>query len=88
MAIIDISDLVLDNGWPLHRKRIITWLVDNVGEHYGRGDDTVVEVGAGWEIVVERIWDHDDNMIIGWAVDITDPQLSTVFALTFCGSAI
>lgn len=81
MAIIDITQHILDTRNL--RKDIVTWLVEHVGPYYGRGDHPVIDVGSGWEIVVqyEQGEDPGDDIIIGWAVDITDEAKSTMFAL-------
>jgi hypothetical protein len=86
MAKFDISEHVLAprNGIPI----ILKWLTDHVGPFYGRGEDPVTHIGAGWEIMTDRDIDWEENYVTSWIVDITDPKLSTLFALTFCGSAI
>lgn len=86
MALFDISEHILGNRNRL--PEIINWLTDNVGPFYGRGDDPVTHIGSGWEIVVVRDIDWEENHVISWSVDISDPELSVLFALTFCGSAI
>lgn len=86
MAVLDISEFILGNRNRL--PEIVNWLTEHVGPLYGRGDDPVVHIGSGWEIIAVREVDPDENYIIGWSVDITNPELSTLFALTFCGSAI
>ena len=86
MPQFDITQHILA---PRNRLPEITqWLTDNVGPFYGRGEDPVMQIGSGWEISVVRDVDHDENIVIGWSVDITDESKSILFALTFCGPAI
>ncbi len=86
MAQIDISEYILASRNRL--PEIINWLTEHVGPFYGRGEDPITHIGSGWEIIVVRDIDWEENYITNWAVDISSPELSTLFALTFCGSAI
>lgn len=83
MPVIDITKHILSreaNYLPAIRE----WLTENIGQYYGRGSYPVTEIGAGWEIVVTHTEPEDDGSIAtGWAVDITDENLSTVFALVW-----
>lgn len=82
MAVFDITDYILG---PRNRlSEVISWLDENVGEYYGRGEDPVVRVGSGWEIITQREYENTEEFtIISWAVDITDPVKSSHFALVW-----
>lgn len=80
MALFDISNHVLDGGRP-RIKEIVAWLTENVGEYYGNGDDPVIHVGLGWEILYHRDVDWEENYITNWVLDITDDAKSAHFAL-------
>ena len=83
MAVFNITSHVITGGRP-RIESMVEWLTENVGHYYGRGDEEVIHVGSGWEIVVDRI-DHDGieggYTETGWLVDITDEPKSMLFAL-------
>lgn len=84
MAVIDISEHIFGNRNRL--TEIINWLNENVGEYYGRGEDPVIRVGSGWEIVTQREYEtetEEEFTIISFAVDITDPAKASHFALVW-----
>lgn len=80
MAVFDITKYILSEKNGLHG--IKSWLEHNVGPYYGRGEDPVVDIGSGWEILIYR--EHSaEGISIGWQVDITDSEKSVLFALTW-----
>lgn len=80
MPVVDITHHILMNG-RTRRKEITDWLTEHVGQYYGPGEDTVLSIGSGWEMIVVRERDDDDNNIISWAVDITDEEKAAMFIL-------
>ena len=80
MAVFNISTHVVDGGRP-RIEAMVAWLTENVGHYYGRGDEEVIHVGSGWEILVSRDIDWEENYITEWIVDITDDSKSMMFAL-------
>lgn len=83
MAVFDLTNTIVWGGRPV-KEEMIDWLSENVGEHYGVGDQhrNVLAIGAGWEIRVDRTIDpFTEDLIINWVVDITDDTKSTLFAL-------
>lgn len=81
MAHFNITEHILGDYNKNHILDIRSWLAENVGEHYGKGDDYTMEIGSGWEIYVDRKFQPDGSLHIGWYVDITDAEKSTLFAL-------
>jgi hypothetical protein len=98
MAIFNITKAILFGGPnepydPYRRDRgygravtpILDWLEENVGEHYGPGDENVSHIGAGWEIF--RLYNGKpespgwQDTEVSWHVDITDEAKSMLFAL-------
>jgi hypothetical protein len=80
MANFNITSHVVDGG----RKRIdeiIAWLTENVGHYFGRGDDPVIHLGAGWVIAYSRDIDWEENYVTEWVVGITDDAKASLFAL-------
>lgn len=89
--IIDITDQVLSelhhrefamfNPRMSAKKKIITWLEENVGPYHGEIEHTVY-VGSGWkwgtrsEIV-------NDIFHTTWFVEIDDEAAATMFILKF-----
>jgi O-methyltransferase involved in polyketide biosynthesis len=82
MPSIDITPHIL--GRKNQAQEIRAWLSDNVGEYLGRGEDPVLEIGAGWEIRTERIA-TPEGTASWWVVDITDAAKATHFALSWIG---
>jgi hypothetical protein len=93
MATFDITPLILGGRssiWDRSRRDTLpalrTWLSEHVGEYYGRGDDPVVDIGSGWEIVVLRNGKRTQpteivDTVVTWELDITDEEKSVLFAL-------
>lgn len=80
MPTINVTDLYIDG----RIKAVQQWLVDNVGQFYGRGEYRVLEIGSGWEIRAVEIHDdtNDDSPVyLEFVVDITDEAKATAFAL-------
>lgn len=97
MAVFDITHCILGHATSIwdrgesRQNRLVelrSWLNNNVGEYYGRGDDPVLDIGSGWEIFVMhngkigRPPDNEDS-VTTWHLDITDEAKSTLFALTW-----
>ena len=57
------------------------WLIENVGEYYGRGERAVVAVGSGWEMMFNVYTSEDVVLELVLSVDIDDQAKATFFAL-------
>lgn len=84
MPMIDITKHIIGDRNRNYYLDIRKWLVENIGEYHGRGEYPVTDIGARWEIVVTQTEPEDDGSVAtGWAVDITDENLATMFALVW-----
>lgn len=77
MPTINVTDHYIDG----RIKAVQQWLVDNVGQFYGRGEYRVLEIGSGWEIKAVEDVSEDGTTYIEFVVDITDEAKATAFAL-------